>query len=353
MNKIAVVICFSSLGLTGCPANNPVIDDDGSAAAKEGVKSYVNAELTSLNVATTSLQALAPAADADGWNASDDAAAVAGMRLRWTNARVSYERVEGAIAVLFPGLDASTDERWDGFIGDAADANLFDDVGVTGVHGIERILFSDVVPGFVQTFEQGVGDGFTPSRYTPPAFPATLSEAEDFKTKLGQRLVTDTAIMKDEFGVVDLALEAAFRGVLGSMEEQAEKVNLAGTGEDESRYAQHTLGDMRANLEGGLAIFQTFEGMFAAKGEEGQASYDEIHAAFERVAATYDAIDGDAIPAVPATWNPAAPSADDQASPYGSLFLFLADETDFSKESSFVSVFERGAALLEIPELAE
>ena len=356
MKKITTSLILSSLWLTACPANNGPIDDpaadDGSAAAALKVKNYVSGELTLLNESATALQAFAPDADADGWNLTDDREAVFSMKGQWKQARLSYERVEGAIAVLFPGLDASTDERWDGFIGEAADANLFDDDGVTGVHGIERILFSDDIPANVLAFEQGVGDGFAPSRFSAPAFPTTLAESGDFKDKLAQRLVVDTTTMKDDFLDTDLALEAAFRGVLGSMEEQAEKVNLAGTGEDESRYAQHTLADMRANLEGGLAIYEAFDEMFAAKGDEGAALHDEIHAAFERVQTHYDSIAGDAVPAVPATWNPDAPSEADRATPYGALFLFLADETDFANEASFVSAFSRGAALLEIPELA-
>ncbi|MDP2345197.1 MAG: imelysin family protein [Deltaproteobacteria bacterium] len=358
MKKIAISLVLPLFGLLGCPANNPPIDpgdedDDGSADARLRVKNYINGELTLLNDSAAALQSFAPDGDANGWNPADDLQAVLTMKGQWKNARLSYERVEGAIAVLFPGLDASTDERWDGFIGEAADANLFDDDGVTGVHGVERILFADQVPANVLTFEQGVGDGFVPSRFTAPAFPANLAESTDFKTKLVQRLVDDTATMKEEFLDVDLALEAAFRGVLGSMEEQAEKVNLAGTGEDESRYAQHTLADMRANLEGGLEIYEAFDKMFEAKGAQGEALHEEIHEAFERVKAQYDGIAGDAIPAVPATWNPDAPSVEDQASEYGALFLFLADETDFENPASFVSLFREGAELLEIPELAE
>ena len=334
--------------LAACP-NAPDVDD-GTVAARSGVKNYVNQQLIDLHDATVALQAAAPDADADGWNATDDAAAVAAMKAQWKKARLSYERVEGAIAVLFPDLDESTDQRYDGFHESTAftDDNLFDGEGVTGVHAVERILFSDEIPDNVVAFEEGV----VGARYVAPSFPTTEQQADDFKNGLMQRLVDDTATMRDQFADVDLALEAAYRGVLGSVQEQFEKVRLAGDGSDESRYAQHTLADMRANLEGGLAIFESFDGMFDAK-DGAEDVHDAIHEAFERVDARYAALDGDAIPAVPATWNPDDPSADDAATAYGSLFLFLQQETNPADADSFVSVFNEGGDMLGIPQLAE
>ena len=41
-------------------------------------------------------------------------------------------------------------------------------------------------------------------------------------------------------------------------EEQLEKVNLASSAEEESRYSQHTLGDMRANLDGARRTYDLF-----------------------------------------------------------------------------------------------
>ena len=92
--------------------------------------------------------------------------------------------------------------------------------------------------------------------------------------------------------------------------------------------------------------------MFDAS-DEGEAIHNEIHEAFERVDAQYTALSGDAIPAVPSTWNPDAPSEADAASDYGQLFLFLADETDFDNDASFVSLFEKGGDVLGIPQLPE
>lgn len=340
----ALSVCAAA-GLVSC--TNPDLDGDPEVQAVAAVKTYIDAELVAMNAAAKALQSDAPAPDADGWNATDDAAAVAAMRADWKNVRLHYENIEGAIAVLFPNLDASTDERYDGFIAEAADDNLFDGEGVTGVHGVERILFSDVIAPHVVTFEEGLGPNYSPAR-----FPQTQAEANDFKTGLMQRLIDDTQQMVDEFGPLSLAKETAYRGVLGSMQEQFEKVSLAGTGEDESRYADHTLADMRANLAGGKVIVEAFEVLFASV-DGGAAQYATIVAGFDRAQGALDDVDGDGIPLVPATWNPDAPSAQDAATPYGVLYLFFAAETDPANADGFVAAFNEGGEMLSIPQLAE
>jgi iron uptake system component EfeO len=314
---------------------------DPAVVAAVTVKAYVQSELDALAQNTAEFQSLAPVADADGWNRTTDGAAVAAMETSWRESRAHYERIEGAIAVLFPNYDESYDQRYDGFPGQPSDTNLFDSDGVSGNHAVERVLWSDRVPADVVAFES------TLTGYIAPAFPANEQQADDFRTKLVQRKVDDTAAMAAEFEPLNLQLETAYRGVLGSMEEQVEKVRLAGTGEDESRYAQHTLADMRFNLEGGRAIFTAFEGMFASN--NGAALYADVIAAFDRVQARYDAIDGDAIPAVPSDFDPATPGD----SPYGQLFAFLATEIDPANEQGFVHLFGEGGELLSIPALPE
>ncbi|MEQ1504888.1 MAG: imelysin family protein, partial [Myxococcota bacterium] len=219
----------------GCKADEPV----------DLVKDYVETELGSLADAAGALQGAAPGT---AWGATEAAA----MQPAWKDARVSYERVEGAIAVLFPDLDVSTDERYDGFLAEGPDDDPFDAEGITGIHAIERILWSDRIPPNVVAFESALPG------YAPASFPTTDADAASFRDGLCQRLVDDTRSMVEQFEPLALDESTAFRGVIGSMAEQAEKVGLAGTGEDESRYAQHTLADMRANLEGGVAIFEAF-----------------------------------------------------------------------------------------------
>jgi iron uptake system component EfeO len=315
MKCIVLSAPIVAVALVGCAPTDPVL----------AVKADIDEQLGLLADAAVALQAAAPAADDDGWNRADDAAAVAAMETGWKKARVAYERVEGAIAVLFPDLDAATDERYDGFIEAGADDNLFDGDGVTGIHAIERIVWSDRIPAHVLAFEEALPNS------SPAAFPTTAQEAGDFKEALVARLVTDTARMRDDFAPLALDPSAAFRGVIGSLEEQREKVALASTGEDESRYARHTLADMRANLLGGQTTW----------GEAG----------FARVQAAYDDLDGDAIPAVPSTWNADAPSADDLATPYGRLFTLLSTEADPDNADNLVSAMNAAADLLGIPQL--
>jgi iron uptake system component EfeO len=329
------------LALMGCTNDNdkPM---DLEAQAILDVKALTGAELDALATAAAAIQTAAPAADADGWTSAE----TAGMEAAWVDARVAYERVEGAIAVLFPGLDAATDERYDGFIAEGPDEDLFDGDHVTGVHAIERIVWADRHPAYVVAFESSLPD------YTPAAFPADAAQSAAFKNDLCARLSVDAADMRDQFAPLALDSAAAFRGVIGSMAEQYEKVALASTGEDESRYAQHTLGDMRANLSGGADIYAAFTPWLVSL-EGGEAVDADIQAGFARVEAGYVAIAGDAIPEVPPDWNADAPSEADLATPYGQLFTLLSVEADPTIDGSLVARMTAAADLLGIPQLPE
>lgn len=306
-------------------------------------KQYVETHLDGLVTASTALCAAAPAPGATGWNATSQAAAVSTMRAEWKKARASYERVEGSIAVLFPELDESTDQRYDAFLENATDTNLFDDEVVTGVHAIERILFSDQISPEVKTFEEGLG-----SKYVAAAFPGNESEARDFKEKLCAKLVSDVTTMRAQYRPLALDSPAAFRGVIGSMEEQVEKISFAATGQEESRYAHFTLADMRANLEGATATYQAFRPWLQAKGET--ALDTEILAGLARVKAGFDAVPGDSLPTPPVSWSSVNPSEADRQTPFGVLFSLVERETATSGESLVVSM-RKAADALGIPQL--
>lgn len=310
-------------------------------AALLDTKQYIQSNLEALHDASAALCAAAP----DGaWDGTRDRAAIDTMKGHWKDARLAYEHVEGAIAVLFPELDASTDERYDGFLETAGDAYLFDADGVTGVHALERILWADSIPDAVRTFEEGLG-----SKYVAPAFPASAQEAQDYKTKLCARLVADTKTMRDDFKPLALDTPAAFRGVIGSMEEQVEKASFAASGEEESRYAQHTLADMRANLAGAKTTYEAFRPWLLDKG---QAALDEkIRAGFGRVQAGYDAVTGDALPPPPATWSSLSPSEADQQTPFGKLFMLVQAEADDTRDGALVKDLTDAAEVLGIPRL--
>ncbi len=325
--------------LLGCKNDNDKGADLESAAILE-VKAYTAGELDGLAAAALEIQGAAP--NLNGWASGDGEV----LEAPWRDARAAYERVEGAIAVLFPDLDVATDERYDGALALGPDEDLFDDEGFVGVHAIERIVWAGRHPAHVVAFEEGL------PYYTVAAFPANEAEVAAFQDALCARLVTDTASMSSQFEPLALDAAAAFRGVIGSMEEQLEKVNLASTGEDESRYAQYTLGDMRGNLEGGVAIYAAFTPWLATL-DGGEDIDAEITAGFARIDAAYDAIEGDAIPEVPATWNPDDPSEADLATPYGQLWLLLTEETDPEVSGALVERMLAAADLLGIPQLPE
>lgn len=340
-----VALLGTTMVLAAC--DNPDLDGDPTDAAVVAVKDYVAGELDALHAACVALQQAAPAPDADGWNATDDDDAVVSMKRSWLDARAAYEHVEGAIAVLFPDLDRTTDERYDGFLASGPDDDPFDGEGVVGVHAIERILWSDAIPAHVVAFEQQL------PHYRLAAFPVDEAQARAFRDALAGRLIDDTATMRDAFGPLSLAPETAYRGVLGSLQEQHEKVGLAGTGEDESRYAAVTLADMRHNLQGGRAIFAAFAAALDDVGDDGRATRARIEDGFDRAEAVLQGIDGDAIPLPPPSWNPDAPTDADLQTDYGRLHAFFAQETDVDDDDSFVAAFARGADLLGIPRLPE
>jgi len=333
------------LGASGCAGDDNealLTDAEHEQQAVLAVKEIIDGELDAFAKATVALQEATPEPDADGWSAEADAEAVGKMRAAWKEARRAYEAVEGAIAVVFPDLDASTDARYDQFIEVSADADLFDDQGVIGVHAVERILWADAIPESVLAFESAL-----PS-YSPAAFPATQAEADGFKNKLVARLVADAAKMRDDFAGLALEASSAYRGVIGSIEEQVEKVDKAATGEEESRYAQHTLGDMRANLEGGKKTYQAFQRWVLSKGEEGSALDAEILAAYARLDAGYGDVEGDALPPLPEGWSSEAPTEEDLATPFGELYSLVRSESDPNQEGSLSASMTASASLLGI-----
>jgi iron uptake system component EfeO len=342
---VGAVLMFGA-SVLGCGSD----DSSGGTELKSQatVKAYLSTELENWHAAAVALKAAAPTPDADGWNDTADATAVDKMKTQWALARVAYEKVEGAIAVLFVDYDISTDERYDGFLETepAPDTDLFDGMGVTGVHAIERILWAGKAPASVVDFESGL------TGYVAASFPTNLTEATEFRDGLCTRLVTDIATVQAGFAPAVLDTAAAYRGVVGSMGEQVEKIRLAAEGQDESRYAQHTLADMRANLDGGKNTYNGFSAWLKTK-TGGPALDTDIQAGFARVTALYATVSGDALPPVPAGFMPDAPTAAQLATPYGVIFAGLSMDSDPTNQASLVSKMSAAADLLGIAQLQQ
>lgn len=343
-----VALLLALLGAS-CSADAPMTDAQHRERVLLAVKGSIASDLNELVSACRALREAAPVPDADGWSASADAPAVAAMRDHWRRARRSYERIEGAIAVLFPDLDVSTDQRYDAFLSDEIpthrDDDLFDGEGVTGVHAVERILWADAHPARVVAFEMGVPG------YVPAAFPASAAEAARFRDGLLERLVRDVTQMQRDFAPLALDTPAAFRGVIGSVQEQVEKIEAAASAEEESRYAQATLADMRANLVGARRTWEAFVPWVRARG--GDALATRVDARFAALQHAYAEIQGDALPAPPEGWDPDAPSAAHLATPYGRLRATLVGESDPAVAGSLAAEMNAAADLLSIARLPE
>jgi iron uptake system component EfeO len=343
--RVGAVVALGTLAACG-----------GSSASQDEVvaramQRSLEGRLTTLWMSAQAIQAAAPAPAGRGWDKDLDADALASMKTAWVAARSAYEHVEGATAPVYPDLDASLDERYDGFLaalGPAGDSDLFDDQGVTGMHAIERILYADVTPASVIAFEK------TLPGYVVAAWPATEAQAAEFKDKLCARLVTDAKMLLDGWTPARIDVSGAFQGLIGLVNEQQEKVNKAATGEEESRYSQHTMLDLRDNLDGTTVIYDLFQPWLDSKPASGGipagATVDSsITSGLSGLATIYGSVQGDAIPQPPATWSAEMPSAADLATPFGTLYEQIHIAVDPSMPDSIVSHMNEGAMLLGIP----
>jgi iron uptake system component EfeO len=318
------------------------------------MQSSLKADLDELVQASKDLQAAAPTGH--GWDATGDKAAIDAMIAAWQRARTAYEHTEGALAPIFPDVDVSIDERYDGFLETAPDSYLFDDQGVTGLHAVERILYanSPTIPSSVVDFEKGL------TGYVPAAFPATAEEAADFKNKLVAKLIADAETFQSGWAdQKNISLGDAFNGLIGLMNEQKEKVNNAGLGHEESRYSQRTMKDLRDNLDGTKKIYEVFQPWVVTKpappsgGDDGKGINTAVEAGFAGLATEYAKIQGDAFPTPPANWNGDNPSAADLATPFGSLYASIRDQTDQAKSGSVVNEMIKAGALMGLPQFTE
>jgi iron uptake system component EfeO len=343
MKKLLLV---AWLGLSACSSTDPKTDSDYESEVAVDMHKTLLSDVDALHAAAVELQAAAPSPSDRGWSASEDETAIAKMTAAWLRARAAYERTEGALAPLFPDIDAAIDARYEDFLEGGEDSDLFDDQGVTGMHAIERILFANQTPASVVTVEASLPG------YVAAAWPSTAEEAEAFKEKLAARLVIDTATLSAQWKPQSIHLEEAFGGLIALMNEQREKVNKAASEEEESRYAQRTMADIRDNLAGTRAAYQVFREWVQSK-QGGPALDEEVEAAFDKLEDVYATVDGDAFPPLPATWSAENPTAADLASPFGKLFTTVHAAVDPNEPGSAVDAMNRVALLLGFPEYQE
>lgn len=335
---------------SGSDAGPTLTDDQYRAVAVQGMHDSLLKDLDALAQSAMEIQNAAPTPVGRGWDPVQDAAAIAAMKAAWIKARSAYEHEEGAIAPLFPDIDFSIDARYDDFMTQLlnvqGDSYLFDGQGVIGMHAIERILYVQGTPAFVVEFESKLPG------YKAAAFPATEQEASDFKNKLCPQLIADVKALRDQWQPAHINVAIAFQGLILLMNEQREKVSKAASTEEESRYSQRTLADMRENLDGTKAVYALFKPWLLSKrdatdpNKDGPTIDGKIEAGFATLAQTYSQVSGDAVPQPPATWSTVSPSAADLASPFGLLYSQVRTAVDPNKEGTIVFEMDDAATLL-------
>lgn len=345
MTMLTKTTCsLALLSLVAC-SDDKKTDADYQKDVVSAMHDSIAIDLGNIVTGAMELQAAAPS---HPWNPTTDADAIQKMRAAWKKARIGYEHVEGATAPLFGDLDVTMDARYDDYMAELAptgDQNLFDGAGVTGMHGIERILWAkDIRPEVIDHEDDLVG-------YKAADYPSTQQEADDFKTKLVQKLIDDAKSLHDQWQPAAIDLSEAFRGLIGLMNEQKEKVNLAATGEEESRYANVTLFDLRNNLDGTKTVYELFRPWIMFK--DGAEQDNMIQARFAALATVYGAVAGDQLPAVPADWTNDQPTAANLATPFGMMWKTVHDDVNPTTDGSMVFEMNEVAVLLGFPEFSE
>ncbi|NOU30311.1 MAG: EfeM/EfeO family lipoprotein [Polyangiaceae bacterium] len=351
---LPVLLALGCASSSGAPAAAPTLTDaEAKQSIVTGMHDSILVDIDALVAASEEIARLAPTPSGRGWDAAADAAAITQMRAAWTRARTAYEHIEGAVAPLFPDLDLVLDARYDDFLGElkskGGDADLFDDQGVTGLHAVERILWSDSIPARVVEFEKAQPG------YLPAAYPKTEQEAVAFKTKLCARVVADAKSLRAQWVPQRIDLGGAFQGLVSLMNEQREKVNKASTNTEESRYSQRTMADIRGNLEGTQKIYALFQPWLASKQsadatKDGKATDAAIADGFRKLGALYAGTTGDAIPQPPTSWSAESPSPADLESPFGKLYTGVKAAADPDAKGSIVGEMNRAADILGFPE---
>jgi iron uptake system component EfeO len=344
---VTLALCIASMSCSSKPLTRTDAEYEEEIVAS--MHQLLLVEVKGLHQSAVDLQAALPTTVGRGWDASDqDQDAINGAKASWMRMRFAWERAEGTFAALFPDIDGALDSRYEDMLpesGEPPDTNPFDGEGVIGMHAVERILYAAEVPAAV-VMRESVLTG-----YQAAAWPSTAAQAADMKSGLCERLVKDTQRLVDGWEPQAIELSDVFKGLTGLVDAQQEKVSLAADHEEESRYAQSTMADLRSNLAGTRAIYNLFIPWLATK-SYGTALDHDAQLAFDRLQQTYDSIQGDALPEPPATWNSAQPSVEDQRSVFGKLFVAVVQEGDANRPGSCLHAMNQVSKALNLPQPA-
>ena len=151
-------------------------------------------------------------------------------------------------------------------------------------------------------------------------------EAAEFKTKLCERLVSDTHELQNDWTPQSIDLGGAFRGLIALMNEQREKVNKAASEEEESRYAQRTMADIRDNLAGTIKAYALFQPWLARRKTAPRSTPTclRLRRARQRLRGGFGRRHSPAA----RDWSAEKPSDKDLGTPFGKLYLAVQSGVD-------------------------
>jgi hypothetical protein len=157
-------------------------------------------------------------------------------------------------------------------------------------------------------------------------------------------MVDDSQWLAAQWKSLSIDLNVVFMGLTGLIASQAEKVSLAAVHQEESRYSQTTLADLRSNLAGTRAIYQLFTPWLESKAF-GVALNKNALDALDELDRIYSTIDGNSVPAPPATWNAGAAqqSQADLQTQFGVLYTTVSQAVDVNRSGSAVDAMNHVA----------
>ncbi len=339
--------------LPACANDDDLVLADAAhdAASSAAVHRLLVSRAADLHAAALALRAAAPAPGPDGWSRASDPAAVQAMRAAWKQARVALDGLEGANDLFFPDAAAALDLRYEQALALGPDPDLFDGEGFVGLHAIERILWSDSIPPSVTAFEQ------TLPGYTAATFPTSPFAAAEFQTDLCDTLVSDSASLQTRVAALTLDSPSAYQTAVHLVKDQLTKLQEAGAGRDESRYAGFTLADMRANLGAAQATQGAFHAWLVSKqagvtadggaGPTGSMIDAAIASGFAQLHVAYRLTSSDRL-SPPAGWSSVDPADTTLSSTFGQIFLAVRGAVDESSGDSLLSQMGQAIQVLGI-----
>ena len=194
---------------------------------------------------------------------TQDAAAIADMKAAWIGCRTAYEHIEGALAPIFPDIDAAIDARYDDFLAALPERRQRS----LRRHGRHRDARHRAHP--LLRRDAGARRRASSRRCpatSPPRFPATAQEAATSRPSCA-KLDRRRAVAAEQLGArprrIDLG--AAFQGLVSLMNEQREKVNKAATQRGGVALLAATMADLRDNLAGTERVYALFQPWIQSK----------------------------------------------------------------------------------------